>query len=255
MKKTSYIVCSTVRSGSTLLCKTLENLNEFGHPEEYFHRHTLQKLNLENHPDKFLDYCHSIYNLTNSFGIKMHWWQLLDFLKLARQSPQFEQKGDWEILDTLFPNLNFIYLWRRGVESQAVSAAIASQTGQWEKSYGDQTPTKSIKFKPWKIYEWEKSLQDQNRCWRQFFRDNHLNYYEIIYEDLVESFSQEIANVIAHIGVEQGHTNQLEMPTQRQSDATNQRFISYYTLIPKPLLNILYQLYRQSKQMRYGVGS
>ncbi|MBX2864955.1 MAG: Stf0 sulfotransferase family protein, partial [Leptolyngbyaceae cyanobacterium MAG.088] len=248
-----------------LLCKTLERFGEFGHPEEYFHRHTLKQLKLDNHPEEFLAYCHSIYQQDPSepFGIKMHWWQLLDFLRLARQSSQFKDQSDGEILNTLFPNLTFIYLWRRDMASQAVSAAIASQTGQWEKSHpSGQKPSKTtpIKFQPWKIYEWETSLNDQNLCWQKFFQENHLNYYEITYEDLVESFPQEIAKVISHIGnhidVEPEQLiTQLEMPTQRQSNATNRRFISYYALIPKPLLRVLYQLYRQLKPIPSGGGS
>jgi LPS sulfotransferase NodH len=218
-------------------------------------------LKLENRPDEFLQYCRSLYNegTTESFGIKMHWWQLIDCLRLARQSSQFKTQSDWDILNTLFPNPKFIYLWRRDIAAQAVSAAIASQTGQWEKAsseHSKQSRTNPVKFQPWKIYEWEKSLEDQNRYWRQFFQNNHLKYYEITYEDLVAAFPDELAKVINHIGIEQSElTNQPKILTQRQSNATNRRFVSYYTLLPKPLLTVLYQLYRQLKPIRYGVGS
>lgn len=260
MMVNNYIVCSTVRSGSTLLCRTLESLGGFGHPEEYFHRHRLAKLNLNDQPDTFLEYCRSIGSQGSAerLGIKMHWWQLVDFLTLARQSLQFEGKGDLEILDMLFPNLVFIYLWRRDLASQAVSAAIASQTGQWEKGddSGKSTKAKSLKFQPWKIYEWEQSLKEQNHCWRQFFQDNHTNYYETTYEDLISSFPEEIANIVRHIGVDKPlPVQQLEMPTQRQSNTTNQRFIRYYTNLPKPVLGMIYQLYRQLKLVRDGVGT
>ncbi|MEM9809295.1 MAG: Stf0 family sulfotransferase [Cyanobacteria bacterium P01_D01_bin.56] len=251
--KSNYIICSTVRSGSTLLCKTLESLDDFGYPEEYFHVHRLRKLKLDSSPDDFLKYCDSIFTKSESdrFGIKMHWWQLMDFLALARQSSQVEDKRDLDILNAIFPNLKFIYLWRRDVASQAVSAAIASQTGQWEKSL----QSKPAKFQPWKIYEWEQSLEEQNRYWQTFFQDNHLSYYEITYEDLVASFAQEITQVINHIDGQQDQpVKPLKMPTQRQSNVTNRRFLAYYRLIPKPLLNSLFQLYCQLKPARYGVG-
>lgn len=255
----NYIVCSTVRSGSTLLCKTLERLGGFGHPEEFFHCHTLRKLKLDNHPDDFLNYCQFIRKESaDRFGIKMHWWQLFDFLRLARQSSQFREREDLEILNMLFPDLRFIYLWRRDVISQAVSAAIASQTNQWEKTSRAQKPA-TIKFQPWKIYEWEQSLKDQNQCWKTFFQENHLHYYEITYEDLVESFTKETTNVINHIDGELGgeqrwEAPQLEMPIQRQSNSTNKTFISYYSRLPKPLVGASYQLYRQLKLVKERVG-
>jgi len=256
---TNYMICSTVRSGSTLLCKTLERSGGFGHPEEYFHRHRLKTLNLEVSADVFLDYCHKILtqNSPEHFGLKMHWWQLMDFLALARQFPQFKEKGDVEILNAIFPDLKFIYLQRRHVVSQAVSAAIASQTGQWEKSHA---PARPLKFQPWKIYEWEQSLVAQNQQWQAFFQDNHLDYYPLTYETLVASFSEEMSNVMAYLNpdLSSAHnqsTMPVSMPTQRQSNLTNQRFVRYYQRMPQPLSHLLYRLYRQLKPAPYGEAS
>ncbi|NEQ52627.1 MAG: hypothetical protein F6K11_21225 [Leptolyngbya sp. SIO3F4] len=257
MTRNNYMICSTVRSGSTLLCKTLETLDGFGHPEEYFHRHRLKTLTLNDSADDFLQYCHSIFtqDTLNRFGSKMHWWQLIDFLALARQLPKFREKEDLDILNTIFPNLRFIYLRRRNVVSQAISAAIASQTGQWEKG-SHSKPSKPVKFQPWKIYEWERSLNEQNHCWQMFFHNNGLDYFEITYEELVDSFSKGITNVINYIDDEQNQpATSLTMPTQQQSNVTNQRFAIYYKLIPKPLNYSLYRLYRQLKPVPYGEAS
>ena len=83
MPANNYLICSTVRSGSTLLCKTLEQLDGCGNPQEYFHRHLVKKLKLNNNPQKFLEYCDGIVQkgIDNhgTFGIKMHWYQLVDF--------------------------------------------------------------------------------------------------------------------------------------------------------------------------------
>ncbi|MEM6254381.1 MAG: Stf0 family sulfotransferase [Cyanobacteria bacterium P01_D01_bin.156] len=257
MTKNNYIVCSTVRSGSTLLCRTLETLDGFGQPEEYFHRHRLEALNLENSPDDFLQYCHSIFtqDTPDRFGIKMHWWQLMEFLALGRELPQFRDKSDLDILNGIFPNLRFIYLWRRDVTSQAVSAAIASQTGQWEKSmHNTSNKLRPVKFQPWKIYEWEQSLKEQNHCWQTFFQTNQLDYYAITYEDLVESFTENVAQVISHIdGQQNPPSTPLTMPTQRQSNRVNRRFSTYYRLMPKSLLSTLFQLYCRVTQNGGGV--
>ncbi len=268
MKSKSYIVCSTVRSGSTLLCKTLEQLDRYGRPQEYFHRHTIQRLGLNNNPDKFLNYCHTICqdSLTHHgvFGVKMHWPQLLDFLSLARQSPQFQHQEDLAILDDFFPNLTFIYLRRRNITAQAVSAAIASQTGKWEKTKALSDNSKEsreirknpLKFQPWRIYEWDKALQEHNRCWQNFFAENNLDYHETCYEDLVESFPQEMAQIVDYISVNSSEfLNKFEMPTKPQSTPINRRFIRYYSWLPEPFLVMLYRLYRQLRPVQEEVGS
>ena len=266
MEQKSYIVCSTPRSGSTLLCKTLEQLGGYGQPKEYFHRHTIKRLKLNNNPDKFISYCHSIFedglDTHGVFGMKIHWWQVFDFLTIARQSPRFKKKEDLDILTTFFPNPKFIYLWRRDILAQAVSATIAMQTGNWEKIRNNKAKNplqseaklhkdklKSLKFQPWRIYEWEKSLAENNQCWRKFFRDNCLNYYEIVYEDLVKSFVKEITNILDYIGVNNNQiTNKIEAPTQRQSNMINQKFIDHYKFFPEPLLKLLYWLYLKRKK-------
>lgn len=177
----SYIVCSTGRSGSTLLCKTLKNLKCCGNPAEYFHHNETKKLQLKDDPEKFINYCNSVLHqrLTSNgiFGIKMHWWQMYDFLKIAKKSPLFENKKDLEILNTIFPNLKFIYISRQDIIAQAVSTTIALTTKVWEKSANNNSikekklsiKNRSIKFRPLKIYRWEQSFKDQNRRWKQFF--------------------------------------------------------------------------------------
>jgi Stf0 sulphotransferase len=66
----SYLVCSTGRSGSTLLCKTLEKLGCCGNPEEFFHNELVKTIAQNNDLDSFVDYCNSIFEkgLTSRFS-------------------------------------------------------------------------------------------------------------------------------------------------------------------------------------------
>ena len=263
MKPQNYVVCSTVRSGSTLLCKTLEQLGSCGRPEEYFHRHTIRRLKLDNNPKAFFKYCQEIVQQgqleqsdslrSEPFGLKLHWWQLLDFLRLARQSPRFASHSDIEILNTIFPNLTFIYLHRGDIVAQAVSAAIATQTGQWERLSKNESdrPTawnKPIKFQPWRIYEWDKALREHNASWQTFFRNNSITPHEIVYEDLISAFPPQMNRLLQTLKVDANVASaDLNAPTQRQGNQINQQFISTYRRWPRPLLKALYRLYRLIK--------
>ncbi|MBZ8182127.1 Stf0 family sulfotransferase [Oscillatoria salina] len=250
----SYIICSTGRSGSTLLGRSLAQLKSCGTPEEYFHYKRLQGLDLKDNPDKFLGYCNSVLQagLTSNgvFGIKMHWWQMQDFLRLARQSPLFQDKQDLEILNYFFPNLKFIYIWRKDLVAQAVSTTIALQTDVWEQSSQSETTQQkenfSLKFQPLKIYRWEQKFKDQNRRWREFFRENNLDYYEITNKKLIGFFEEEIRNIVAYLGVDESLLpDKIEMATKSQSTKINKQFIRDYRRLPKLLLKIANKIVRQ----------
>jgi LPS sulfotransferase NodH len=49
----SYLVCATPRSGSTLLCKVLDQTGVAGHPEEYFE--ALRHSGLPRRPHEYFD--------------------------------------------------------------------------------------------------------------------------------------------------------------------------------------------------------
>ncbi len=257
----SYIVCSTGRSGSTLLCRTLQQLDFCGSPDEYFHHDKIKEFKLKGDPDKFISYFNSVVQegTTNGiFGMKMHYWQMYDFIKLAKESPLFEKKKDLEILNSLFPNLKFIYIWRQDMIAQAVSTIIALQTKTWNinvsKSTDQQNLKKEIdsnlknidiKFKPLLIYRWEQKFNDQNRRWKIFLKENNLNYYEVTYENLTSCFEEEIKNVLEFLGTDKTLIpNEIKMGTKKVSTDTNQKFINYYKMFPKLLLKALNKLDR-----------
>ena len=248
----SYIVCSTGRSGSTLLCQTLKQLKFCGSPEEYFHHKAIEQLSLKEDTAKFLAYCETILEKGTTsngvFGIKMHWWQLYDFLKLTRQLPDFSSKTDYEILGAFFPNPKFIHIWRKDMVAQAVSTVIALQTGVWVSPLEKESKQiirmaktdlgsepKRIKFQPLKIYRWEQKFRDQNRRWIEFFHQNlNSNFYKVENKQLIKNFHQEINNIVEYLGLEEATVpDEIRMPTQKQSSSINKEFIKTYNRVPK----------------------
>lgn len=246
--KRSTIVCSTGRSGSTLLSKTLKQLQTCGNPEEYFHLSIIEKLNLKANPEEFLPYYDSIIEegLTDNgtFGIKLHWWHLYNILAIARKLELFHDKSDMEIIHMLFPNPKFIYIWRQNMAEQAISTVIALQTGVWlnsvnktDKQWADRNvKPSSPSFRPLKIYRWEQKFKDQNRRWRQFFAENSVAHHEVTYEQLANNFSEEITHVSDFLSLDPNSLKALKMPTKRQANKTNEQFKQYYTLFPPMLL-------------------
>ncbi|MFP5270392.1 Stf0 family sulfotransferase [Coleofasciculus sp.] len=134
----SYIVCSTGRSGSTLLCSTLSDLGFCGKPLEYFHPAKIEKYIAQDSANGFQDYLSQVLQKGTSqngiFGIKIHWEHFRNFINLARKYLGLSRQSDWQIISTIFPNPYFIYIWRRNLVKQAVSTEIAYQTQKWVKT-------------------------------------------------------------------------------------------------------------------------
>ncbi|NEQ52004.1 MAG: hypothetical protein F6K11_18005, partial [Leptolyngbya sp. SIO3F4] len=135
--KSSYIICSTGRSGSTLFCRTLGTIEVAGNPREHFHPRLLseQGISVDN-TENFCDYYSKVIKENSSeegvFGVKMHWDQLQDFLAICRSAVE-ELKGasNLTVINYMFPNTKFIYIRRGDILKQAISTEVAYQTGTW----------------------------------------------------------------------------------------------------------------------------
>lgn len=254
MIETSYIICSTGRSGSSLLCTTLRHLGSYGRPKEYFHENIIKTYDHQDDAQKFQDYLSEVLSQGTTsngiFGVKMHWDQLRGFLKLARKYLGFSGKTDQEILAKVFPNTRFIYIWRRNLIKQAISTEIAIQTGQWVKNQEIQQsePTQKLVFKPLNLYRCKQALEIRNQKWEKFFEQNSSNFYEIVYEDFIESFENTIIELIDFLDIQPlPARDQIKMLIERQSNHINEKWYHYYSYIPENLLKI----YDQTKLLAH----
>ena len=142
-KYDSYIICTSPRSGSTLLCKLLAATGVAGNPDSYFHRPSisdwLADLGLTRKrsvPEREL--LEAIFRAaiakgtlgTGIFGLRLQ-RHSFDFFteKLAVLYP--EHSNDVERFQAAFGRTLFVHLTRRDKVAQAVSYVKAQQTGLW----------------------------------------------------------------------------------------------------------------------------
>ena len=103
--KISYVICSTPRSGSTLLCRGLWDTGRAGAPHEYFHenKHMPQIISRWK-PRSFNDYLSNLLRFRTSsngvFGFKAHF-------------DQFKYLSENTTLDDTFPDLKYIRIRSR----------------------------------------------------------------------------------------------------------------------------------------------
>jgi trehalose 2-sulfotransferase len=167
--KSSYLICATPRSGSTLLCEALKSADVAGVPEEYFEalrhsgvprrpqeyfigaqdrtilRHLGELSSGDGQPARsplwdrhdykpFLEWAIGQGTTPNGvFGAKLMWGYFGDFVSLLREIPEYRQLPTAELLPSAFPELSYVRVVRANKVRQAVSLWKAVQTATWRQ--------------------------------------------------------------------------------------------------------------------------
>ena len=194
--RTTYMICSTARCGSTLLCGLLQSTGCMGVPHEYFNlaNHGQQLIGrLKTTPglqvtmEEYLGYLVSHRTTdTGVFGLKAHINQCLPFF----------QNG---LIAKYFGPVKYIAIRRRDLLGQAISLVIASQTSKWTSH---ETAAAAPAYSSEAI---EKALTTSalhNSLWDQFFLVNGIEPCVVTYEDLLENPKGEVQKVIDYVGVD-----------------------------------------------------
>jgi LPS sulfotransferase NodH len=238
----SYLVCATPRSGSTLLCETLEQTGVAGRPREYFE--ALKETGVPRRPREYFwglrspevlrllphdaqldrdservatwnrdDYARhldaSIQQGTTAngvFGAKMMWGYFDDFLELTRGIPRFGGMGDGSLLNAAFPDLQYVFVSRSDKVRQAVSLWRALQTWVWRKAEGhaDDEPLPEQRA----VYSFDAidHLLDQLRrhedAWRGFFFRIGRRPLTVLYEEVAGDLDATVERVLRELDLE-----------------------------------------------------
>lgn len=181
----SYLICSTPRSGSTLVCQALAQSGVAGRPDEYFEAlrhsgrprrpeeyftgvadpsilaHLTERGAADDPPpksplwsrtayDRYLEWVFAAGTTDNGvFGAKIMWGYLGDFSSLLRNVPAYRELPLAELLPAVFPELRFVRVVRANKVRQAVSLWKAVQTVTWSEA---KTETPQEPSPPYKSF-------------------------------------------------------------------------------------------------------
>lgn len=222
---TSYLLCGTPRTGSTLLCSLLSSTGVLGYPDSYFRQEGesswAASFGLTTH-GSILDYPEYTKAVRRASatpngvsGIRVMWGSLEHLLAGLGQRPG---QADRSVLERALGRLTFIHLHRDDVYAQAASWARAEQTGYWQ--HGDQvrrTPDHDLA----QLKDLLRTIRDHNAAWDAWFEANDIAPYRVSYEKVVTDRRRTISGIARHIGVELPPDWVPESPHQRQADELN----------------------------------
>ena len=203
-----YIIASQPRSGSHYLAYLLRETRKAGVPLEYFHpRHWqdwMKRCRTENPQYAFKLLCQLRSTSNGWFGVKAHWHQFAHAISMD--------------LDRELAGATYIYLSRNDILDQAISHAIALQTGVW---IGGQKPVAPPVFSVDRITESIRFMLNEREQWERFFAYTGNTPHRIYYEDLVANVNSDMTGVCKVLGIEWTLPTSINRPPAIQRTGLN----------------------------------
>lgn len=243
---TGYIICTTPRSGSTLLCTLLEATKQTGQPDSFYHEpHLMQEwADAWGLPDAGIvpptDYDKAYLEATiaagrgstSLFGMRLQQAYMPPLAAtLARLYPDLQ--SDAERFERAFGSLRYLHLTRLDKVAQAVSLVKARQSGLWHR-HADGSERERVAsaadpvYDPAAIEAEVASLTRADRAWSAWFAQEQIEPLRIIYETFGQRPAATVQYVCVALGVEPPDSMTITPVVAKLADGINQNWIARF---------------------------
>lgn len=225
----SYLICTSPRTGSNLLCEALTRTGVAGAPQEYFKAQFQQmfsgKLGLDPQLD-YLAYLRAVIAQTSAgsgvFGAKVMLRQLAPWLDCLRVGAA--GKSDRVVIEKMLPGVRIILLTRASKLRQAISFSRAKQTNAWVARH---RPKGEPVFDFAELEKLVVRFEREEAAWKCWCSEQQIEPFAITYEQLAEDYEETVAAVLRFVGTRDATI----LPPERsrpQSDALNDKWAARY---------------------------
>lgn len=219
-----YLICSTERSGSSLLADMLSNTGMAGRPMEYFNKLYVDTWNAGASPslEAYLSHLQQRRTTPNGiFGVKAH---LRQVLRVLGEQPLQKLPGLFRQFD------KFIYIERRNKLAQAVSLARARSTGLWNSKYASHIPPAQAEpqFNPGTISRALDDIIGENKDWQNLIASHGLDVRKLFYEDLAADPQGTVSTIVEWLGGDITALPQVATSLSRQRDRHSDDFAARF---------------------------
>jgi trehalose 2-sulfotransferase len=202
----SYIIASVQRSGTHLLCSILRSTGIAGSPEEYFLSKPGETWEKRWGTPSRVAYVEQVLRQNTAangvFGTVVMWSYFERMLQMFQEIPEYKSLNGAQLLGAVLRNPKYIWMRRRNHVEQAVSWAMACQTGIWtQKSEEKSQPSAAPQFDFKVIDEWCKRITAHDEGWSNYFRENQIEPLVLFYEDVVASRCTAAERVLEFLGL------------------------------------------------------
>ena len=224
--KSRYLICSTPRSGSTLLTDYLFASGVAGVPMEYMNDSLLMAFSerIGRKITDLADYLKQIEKLRVSehgvFGMKAHFRQTFTILRSQELLSQFLRRFN-----------RIIRIVRRNKLAQAISTYKAMESGFWTYRHEElsaKVDQPIIPYNPVKIAEALFSSLNEENGWVEALRYSGQEALIVYYEDLVAFPQDTLEKVFSFLNIPVLLPIRIESSMRKQSDGLNMKFYARF---------------------------
>ena len=208
----SYIMYSTQRSGSTLLCEALRNTDVAGRPAEFFVKSSVPLFaeywgvslynGLDDLGEAYFQGAYTTATPNGVFGAKVLWSEFAYLLQQLNKIRGNEMLKPPQLLSKAFPNCQAIMTTRRDKVRQAISWWKAFETNHWHD--GDRDPRKARRQPVFRFEAIEchrQNLVDHEQQMLNFLSFYDIQPFIVVYEDFVASYEETVSQILDYLHI------------------------------------------------------
>lgn len=241
----SYVLCTSPRSGSTLLCRLLAATGIAGRPESYFHAPSVESwaAELSQPPERVGDelaFLRAVVDAaiaegtagTGFFGLRLQRHSFAFFTaQLARLHPG--PGSDRARFEAAFGRTLFIHLTRADKLAQAVSIVKAEQSGLWHRA-ADGSELERLKPHQDPVYDGaairrhRDEMLAMDRQWRDWFAQQDIAPLSLTYDALAADPRATLARVLGALGLDERVAGGVAIGVRKLSDDTSRAWMERF---------------------------
>jgi LPS sulfotransferase NodH len=236
----SYFLCTTPRSGSTLLCDLLAATGVAGRPESYFRKPDLpawsKRLHVPSEPDVGLAYLSTVQEYgaagTGLFGCRIMWESMAELLSRLDVLYPGLPGGAAPIEQAFGPTL-YVHLTRADKAAQAVSLLKALQSGLWHRNSdgtvreGPDQP-QATSYDAALIAEHFDRLSQHDGAWRAWFAESGITPVTVGYDALIADPQLAVAEILSALGLDRARASNVKPRTAKLAEDDSLNWIERF---------------------------
>lgn len=237
----SYIICATPRSGTTLLCDLLAQTGVTGRPNSYYRSQNVPDWANEwgvpaphapGDPEFERAYLDAVKRVggagTGMFGLRLMWGTVGELRQRLRVIFP-DAANDASLLNEAFGRPRYIYLRRLDQVGQAISRLRAEQGGLWHRAADGSDRERSAQSVPEtydadRIASFAREAEADNASWDAWFDAQTIKPLRLTYEELAAAPQATLAIVLKGLGQDPVIAASIQVQTARLADATSRQW-------------------------------
>jgi len=175
------------------------------------------------------------------------WSYFERMLEMLREIPAYKTLNGSQLLAAVFHQPKYIWLRRRNHVEQAVSWAIACQTGIWTQKADEKSQPQAVpKFDFKVIDEWCKRIKAHDKGWENYFIENQIEPLVLFYEDVVASRQAAATRVLEFLGLPFASDIEIPLPAvEKQASRISEEWAASYLKLKRAKTGKLTRIVRR----------